>query len=141
MVSSLLYISQRTDSCTQEEIDDILACAVANNAKLDITGMLLYSDSKFIQVLEGEGQAVTDLFYRIKMDKRHHDVHLLSISKIPQKVFPGWHMGFEHVNETRFKFSSKLLPGEEEQLMKIMSGDSENSKGLVTLIKKLFFGI
>jgi len=41
--------------CDDSEIDKILDSAKRNNPGLDITGVLLYTEKKFIQYLEGAG--------------------------------------------------------------------------------------
>lgn len=41
------------------------------NARVDVTGMLLYHGRTFFQVLEGDRGVVEPLFDRIGKDKRH----------------------------------------------------------------------
>ncbi|MEQ9165113.1 MAG: BLUF domain-containing protein, partial [Fulvivirga sp.] len=48
MLSQLVYVSNRKPNCTEEEIEKILASCKKNNPPLNITGILLYSDKKFI---------------------------------------------------------------------------------------------
>jgi len=54
MLSQIIYVSVRNANCSDEEIQKILESSNRNNGKLDITGVLLYSRNKFLQVLEGE---------------------------------------------------------------------------------------
>jgi hypothetical protein len=56
--------------------------------------MLLYDDGSFLQVLEGPRQAVETLFEKIKADRRHEQIVLLSSREIEEREFSDWQMGF-----------------------------------------------
>jgi Sensors of blue-light using FAD len=58
MLSQLVYVSNRKANCTEAEIEKILASCKKNNPPLNITGVLLYSDIKFIQLVEGEYKVI-----------------------------------------------------------------------------------
>ncbi len=47
----------------------------------------------FIQILEGESNAINSLYLEIAQDTRHKDVRLLDYSKISAKSFSSWSMG------------------------------------------------
>ncbi|MCA9058063.1 MAG: BLUF domain-containing protein, partial [Planctomycetaceae bacterium] len=49
----LIYASAATVEFTHEDILALLKQAKAKNAPLGVTGMLLYEDGSFFQVLEG----------------------------------------------------------------------------------------
>ena len=75
-------------------LDDILEKARQNNERLDITGMLLYSEGAFFQVLEGERETVWDLYETIGQDPRHYGLILMFKRQISKRDFPNWSMGF-----------------------------------------------
>jgi hypothetical protein len=58
---------------------------------------LIYSDEKFFQYVEGEYQAITILYDKIKLDPRHTDLALLSMGPIKAKSFANWSMGRKKV--------------------------------------------
>ncbi len=58
MLAQLSYVSNRNSICTEAEIEKILAACKKNNPSLNVTGVLLYSDSKFIQMVEGESKTI-----------------------------------------------------------------------------------
>lgn len=96
MEITLIYASE---SCIDanfsvflREIENIRDCATANNAREDITGFLFYYDSRFIQILEGEFDAVTNLFSRIKRDARHKKVKLCYLAETTSRDFEDWAM-------------------------------------------------
>ena len=52
----LIYASSATKAMSQDELKALLAKARTNNQRDNITGMLLYNDGNFLQVLEGEAE-------------------------------------------------------------------------------------
>jgi hypothetical protein len=54
MLIQLLYSSKATTALSPAELTAILDKSVANNQARQITGLLLYRDGCFLQLLEGE---------------------------------------------------------------------------------------
>ena len=59
------------DNINEKVIDDILKVSHRNNERDDITGLLIYKDGCFIQLLEGDEIAVEETLTRISQDPRH----------------------------------------------------------------------
>jgi hypothetical protein len=70
-----------------------------NNRRQGITGMLLYNDGNFVQVLEGPQEAVDRLLATIKHDLRHKGVLELLRGDLAERQFPDWSMGFRDVSD------------------------------------------
>lgn len=88
----IIYVSQANADLTTVAFEELLAHARAKNAELGITGILLYDDQKFIQVIEGEREVVEALYASLLADSRHKNlVQLLNIP-ITQRTFPSWSM-------------------------------------------------
>ena len=66
---------------------------------VDVTGMLLYLDPFFLQVLEGEETVVDMLFNFIKQDSRHHKISVIYKKPIAKRSFLDWTMGFNRIND------------------------------------------
>jgi hypothetical protein len=96
-LTQLIYVSTATRELDAEEIRRILDASVRHNAQHDITGMLLYSDGSFMQVLEGEDSAIDEAMSRIAIDPRHHSISILSRSKVAAREFGKWSMGFRGI--------------------------------------------
>lgn len=94
---TLIYGSTATSRMSDSELLEILKKARENNQKLNITGMLLYYDNNFLQVLEGEEDKVTDLFAKIRTDPRHQGVMVYVKHPISKRQFGNWEMGFVNV--------------------------------------------
>lgn len=91
----LLYVSSTPRDIAPAALNAILATARANNALLGVTGLLIYIDGGFLQILEGDERAVRDLYMRICTDRRHWEVRLLLDREVESRAFTGWSMGFE----------------------------------------------
>lgn len=124
----LLYTSNTSRDVTQTVLDDILAASRRNNARDGVSGMLLYVDGGFMQVLEGEDEAVGAVYDRIAKDKRHWNAHVLLDRKAP-RAFADWSMGFERPVPgddgiffiTRDAIAGKLKPGAPLEIMALLT--------------------
>ncbi|MRI35105.1 hypothetical protein EOPP23_19245 [Endozoicomonas sp. OPT23] len=91
----IVYTSSSSELMESAELEIILASARKNNANNKVTGMLLYSEGVFIQVLEGPEQAVRETYELIARDPRHHGAIVLLESGIENRNFSNWAMGFK----------------------------------------------
>ncbi len=87
---------------SDDELLEILTTSRVNNKKSDITGMLIHINEKFIQVLEGEFEAVSKLFEKIKKDIRHRQVVRLLEGYSDERIFKDWSMGFKKLDNEQF---------------------------------------
>ena len=97
------YISKATKSMSQDDLEGILRTSRENNARLGITGMLLYGNNTFVQILEGEVKAVNELIDRIKRDTRHTDFQVLKKKTIDRREYADWSMDFKQVSGKEFQ--------------------------------------
>lgn len=95
---TLIYTSVASQKMTDSDLKALLKTSRANNASLGITGMLLYLDPFFIQVLEGDEDVINQAFQTIKNDMRHHKVSIIYKKLISHRLFPDWTMGFNKIN-------------------------------------------
>jgi hypothetical protein len=96
----ILYRSRAIGHPTPQDLQALLEYARACNAQEHITGLLLYCDQEFVQVLEGPAAAVRALYARIQADTRHTQVVTLSEGPGPQRWFAEWQMAFGYVRFT-----------------------------------------
>jgi len=90
----LVYRSVASSTFNQVDIKEMLEKARVNNLRDNITGCLLYYEGEFIQYLEGNQVKVLALFDKIKVDKRHKDVTLLTYSVTDSREFKDWEMAY-----------------------------------------------
>ncbi|RYE24027.1 MAG: BLUF domain-containing protein [Sphingobacteriaceae bacterium] len=79
---------------SQEILDDIVRSARYNNLRNEITGILLYKDSGFLQIIEGEEQALKDTVFLILKDRRHKHIIILYNVPIEKRDFSEWRLAF-----------------------------------------------
>lgn len=93
----LIYASSATTPFGEAELTDLLKRARVHNASVGVTGLLLFDQGTFLQVLEGPEDAVRTLYDKIALDRRHDKVLLLFDGPIEERVFDEWKMGFVDV--------------------------------------------
>jgi hypothetical protein len=93
-----VYASAGSRDFKSQELAELLEAARENNAKLGLTGMLLYAEGSFFQVLEGPANVVDALYAKIERDKRHDHMTLIMREPIPKRTFDAWTMGFYNVS-------------------------------------------
>ncbi len=103
----LIYASSATQMMSQVDLVTILKKSHENNAREDITGMLLYRGGNFLQVLEGPEAAVDKRFKVIMDDPRHKQVTLLLKRPVDKRYFENWEMGFTNID----MLDTSKLPG------------------------------
>jgi hypothetical protein len=91
-LSSLLYISLAPPSADEQTVQHILATSRRRNTALGVSGALLKYAGYYLQVLEGEQQAVQQLYERIRLDARHFDARVAAVESISERQFSGWAM-------------------------------------------------
>jgi hypothetical protein len=98
MYHYLMYVSYAAKTLSDKDLEKLLTSSREKNESLDITGMLLYIDGKFIQVLEGEKDAINELYSTIVADPRHKKVNKIIEGKTVTRNFPEWNMGFKSIS-------------------------------------------
>ena len=88
----VIYKSRSRVALNWDIVTDILHSSEAYNESHGITGVLLASNTHFLQVLEGNYEDVNAAFMRIVRDERHTDIKLIGFSVIDARLFGGWGM-------------------------------------------------
>lgn len=89
-----IYSSAACERFDAAALRELLDDSRVRNERAGITGMLLYADGSFFQVIEGPAEAVSELFARIVADRRHEHVTRIIEEPIPRRSFGDWSMGF-----------------------------------------------
>lgn len=95
---ALVYVSTAVRPMTLPDIDRLLEVARARNAKLRVTGVLLYDAGHFMQYLEGPAASMTRVYQLIKASSLHHGIIELLRERIDTSEFPEWSMAFRSPN-------------------------------------------
>ncbi len=104
------------------------------NARLGITGVLLYINGRIVQVLEGQQPLVEDLYKSIQADPRHTDVRTVISQPIGQRLFNQWAMGYETLTSHQYgEVRGMIAPDAQDGLI----GDADQSV-IVRMLKGFF---
>ncbi len=93
----IIYTSYASPDLTNEALQAILAIARRNNARDEITGILLHSGDQFLQVIEGPKPAVERLHSLIAADPRHEGMRTVLAHEVRQRDFGEWHMAMREL--------------------------------------------
>jgi hypothetical protein len=91
----LSYLSEAISDMSFLGLMRLLESARAFNQKNGVTGILLYDNQQFAQVIEGEHTNIMKIWKRIQDDKRHHRIELLEIKEISERSYPDWLLRFD----------------------------------------------
>jgi len=98
MNHELIYTSCATHEMDETNLTELLQQSREKNIRLNITGLLVYGNREFIQLLEGHKTEIFSLYDTIVKDDRHQQVELLWDSEIENRSFMDWSMAFLNVN-------------------------------------------
>lgn len=131
----LIYVSIATHPFTETELIELLEKSRENNAAVGVTGMLLYKDGKFMQMLEGDEAEITRVFEKISRDPRHRDVITLLRGE-DERSFSEWLMGFSNLDTA----TGEAIPGYSEYLSTPLTADAfpnpSNAQRLLRIFKR-----
>lgn len=111
----VVYLSRAKGRLDQDQIDELQRQASDANAKVDVTGLLLFDGRRFIQALEGPQAAVEEIMRRIIADPRHDSIDYLSHGTVAHRHFGKWSMDYRRADEgcCSSEFLAKVKEGVE----------------------------
>jgi len=105
----LIYLSSAVAPFSAADLQALLEISRRNNTASDVTGLLLYRDGDFLQVIEGEEAVLDQLYAKISRDPRHRRLTVLFRESIPSREFKDWSMGFRDLSSTPGQGFNDLL--------------------------------
>lgn len=111
MTVTLLYISRsliRPEDATAA-VAGLVADACRRNARDGLTGALLFTQTHFAQVLEGDATAIAALMHRIGSDPRHADLMVVDRGPIAARRFADWSMAYFGPSQFVSRHVTRLL--------------------------------
>ena len=122
----LIYKSRANQRIDWKLVNDLIAGSEVSNREAGITGVLLATETHFLQVLEGGFYDVNELFMHIVRDPRHEKIQLIAFDCVESRLFGGWAMHGVGI----FNFNRKLiddlthaeLKSQLEEISKMLSG-------------------
>ncbi|WP_207535924.1 BLUF domain-containing protein [Desertivirga arenae] len=122
-LTRIVYVSTASEKLSEGELQAILTKSRSNNAKKNITGLLIYSAGNIMQVLEGDKQDLENLYKIINQDPRHFGVIKLQEVVVNSRIFSEWSMGFKTVSPEEFKKVEGYLDIRDSNTMQVAKSD------------------
>lgn len=97
---SLVYTSVARTPFSDGDLATLLMNSRATNRRHGLSGVLLYRDGRFVQVLEGPDDVVRRRYDLIAADPRHGEVALLLDETVDERRFGDWSMGYRATTDT-----------------------------------------
>ena len=94
MLTQLIYISDAASDTNTATVEEILTQSQKFNDAESITGILMFTKKKYVQILEGDRKKISALYNRITHDPRHHNLELVSMKEICKRDFHHWSMAY-----------------------------------------------
>jgi blue light- and temperature-responsive anti-repressor len=95
-----IYASAAQNEFSKDDLSALLKDARQNNYEKNVSGMLLYQNRAFFQILEGPAQEVNKLYEKISLDPRHFRITKILETTIEERSFAEWTMGYANVTYT-----------------------------------------
>ena len=108
MLHHLIYKSRARGSMDWQKLLSIMDRSIENNMQAEISGMLFYSGNVFLQVLEGDREAINRIYHQISRDERHGEIQLLGFEPIVSRHFSKWNMRLFHYHDMDDSFKELI---------------------------------
>jgi hypothetical protein len=137
----LTYLSSAVEILTASDLDDIERKSLIANDARDVTGLLIVSGKRIMQILEGRESAVLELYAKIKKDPRHVISKLVSTLEDEGRMLLTWNMVVRDVHsipadvlQQYHELYDELLHAPESRAMTIDDVDFLKSVALLSAL-------
>jgi hypothetical protein len=113
----LLFVS---DACIKISDADAVASHIVThaqikNARLGVTGALIFTYRHFAQVLEGSPESLQILMASIYNDQRHDNIVIIDTLPITRRQFPDWQMAYQGPSSFVSRHVTRLLHADSQR--------------------------
>jgi hypothetical protein len=98
----IIYMSHATTPMTDDELAALLQQARTANEAKGVTGLLVYGNNQFLQVMEGEEAVLKPLYEHIATDTRHNRLIKMADKAVSERSFAEWSMAFKSLSAEQF---------------------------------------
>lgn len=121
----LVYISEAAEDISYTDIRDILDVSRRNNVQEAITGLLIFREGHFLQLLEGDEKSVRNVLGKILLDDRNYSLRVLIEAEGESRLFANWAMAF---------YDGDISPSSTEDLISLFDTCLDGSHSCRSLI-------
>lgn len=131
-IHRVIYYS--TSTMKSEALDEnFLAAAESRNSAMGVTGVLMFCDGRFLQVVEGNRRDVLQIYGSISVDTRHKSLQVLQSTDVGARLFPDWRVVSDPARLARLAVTEPALA--EGFRPEMLSPSS--ALGLLTAVREL----
>ena len=109
MIHRTIYMSDARPGFSEDDLKQVLAVSRRNNARAGLSGLLIFHEGRFFQVLEGEPAALQPRYARILQDPRHQNVSVVQDGPAQERAFGRWKMGFRRPGDLDASLRDSVL--------------------------------
>jgi len=93
------------------QLSKIVALGRKNNAANNITGVISYNNGYYLQVIEGDNEAIAQLHYNLFKDNRHKNIQTILDINVNHRYFSHWGLKLVPTlaNDKAFEIFIKLM--------------------------------
>jgi len=135
-VHQLFYVSTAKLGLEQFDVDQILLKARLVNPSKNLTGVLLFRDGIFLQLLEGDKADIQWLYQKIKKDPRHRNIFTIFETVAEKRLFRDWSMGYCEIGPIQLKMVNEVIGWK-----RLTSGKDVSPELILDLLAKFKAGI
>lgn len=101
MLYTLCYVSSCKNNLTVKDLEHLFRVNKRNNTEHNVSGILIYNNGNFLQILEGDEDLVQTLFKKIRNDARHSNLITLINNPLDDRIFTDFDSGFIHFEDPK----------------------------------------
>lgn len=130
----IVYMSRFARALTEDDLRSLERQSMERNVGLEVTGVLLHDQRRFMQAIEGPSENVRRLMDRITLDERHREISYVYRGPIQRRQFEGWSMRTAHLNarlslaELRLQVADLLVKATEPRVKAAFFGFAATSR-------------
>jgi hypothetical protein len=134
MYKQLIYLSRAQSHVGFADVAAIGRVASLRNRAFKVTGLLLYGNGCFMQMLEGPEDCVDALLDTIQSDSRHHHLEVVLERMTDTRFYPDWSMGVYNIESDN---GSVSLSHVRDQLRDMTRSEAEIRRNIVLAFEML----
>lgn len=92
-----MYISHAVTPFSRDDLAALALLGQRENARRGITGILVYTDGHFLQMIEGPQNDIGQLKTNLQRDRRHDNITELIDEPVERRLFDGWTLATENL--------------------------------------------
>ena len=136
----LIYVSNAAEKLRMSDVVRIIRASDALNRRDGVSGVLLYSDQRFMQCIEGTVAGVQDVYWRIVNSTAHHGIVEMFNGTANARRFENWQWAYRSEQMQRYSSpatksflnqqSADGMPFVEQNILAAFWGDSQGANHL-----------